>query len=277
MDLLARTDAPLSEQEWERIDEAVRSAARANLVGRRFISLYGPLGLGTPVAWVDRLEGVTAGTVSACCAEDAAAVTPGERRLLTLELLYKDFKLMWRDIAASRELQLPLDVTAASAAAAMLARAEDHLIFHGTEANPGIMTVDGRQTLSLAAGLEEPGSGLASVAEARSLLVERGALGPYALVLAPDLYAKLLRIPDRGGRLELELVQSVASAGVLQSPALEKGTGVLVSTGPDVLDLAVGGDIQVAFKGAEDMNLPFRILETLALRIRRPEGICVLS
>lgn len=277
MDLLARDDAPLGEQEWQRIDEAVTAAARANLVGRRFLALHGPLGLGTQVTWVDSLEGISPGTVGSFGDEGAAAVQPGERRLLTLDLIYKDFTLMWRDLAGARDRQQPLDVTAASAAAAMLARAEDQLIFYGTKANPGLMKVAGHSSVSLTGGIEKPGSGLAAVSEGRGVLVSQGALGPYALVLAPDLYTKLLRIPGSGGRLELELVQSVATAGVFQSPILEKGAGVLVSTDPEILDLAVGGDIQVAFKGAEEMNLPFRILETLALRIRRPEGICVLS
>ena len=275
MDLLAREDAPLTEQEWGRIDEAVSKAARANLVGRRFLSLHGPLGLGSQVTWVDALEGVSPGAVGAPGEDDPVA--PGRRRLLTLDLVSKDFTLMWRDVLNAQGQQLPLDVAAAFAAASMLARAEDNLIFYGTDANPGLINVEGHATVSLAAGLDKPGSGLAAISEARGALVSAGALGPYALVLAPDLYTKLLRIPGSGGRLELELAQSVADAGLFQSSVLNAGTGVLVSTGPEVVDLAVGGDIQVAFLGADDMNLPFRILETLALRIRRPEGICVLA
>jgi len=275
MDLLAREDAPLTEQEWARIDEAVVKAARANLVGRRFLSLLGPLGLGAQVTWVDALEGVTPGQVGAPGQDDPVA--PGARRLLTLDLISKDFTLMWRDVLGARGQQLPLDVSPAFAAAAMVARAEDNLIFYGTDANAGLMNVEGHATVSLDGGLDEPGSGLAAISEARGALVAAGALGPYALVLAPDLYTKLLRIPGSGGRLELELAQSVADAGIFQSSVLKKGSGVLVSSGPEILDLAIGGDVQVAFLGADDMNLPFRVLETLALRIRRPEGICVLS
>lgn len=277
MDFLAREDAPLTEQEWERIDGAVMKAARANLVGRRFLSLHGPLGLGAQVTWVDALEGVTPGTVGVPGSGDAAPVEPGTRRLLMLDLLSKDFTVMWRDVLSTRDQQLPLDVTVVFAAATMIARAEDSLIFYGSEANSGIMNVEGHSTVSLAGGLDKPGSGLAAASEARSLLVTAGALGPYALVLAPDLYSKLLRIPGSGGRLELELIASVADAGVFQSSVLKKGTGALVSTGPEILDLALGGDMQVAFLGPDDMNLPFRILESLALRVRRPEGICVLS
>ncbi|NPV08864.1 MAG: bacteriocin family protein [Anaerolineae bacterium] len=277
MELLLRQDAPLSDQEWEQIDSAVMQAARANLVGRRFISLYGPLGLGVQAVWVDKVKGVSPGTMGTYGEEETDEVVPTERRLLALEMLYKDFRLTWRDIATARDLHAPLDVSAGAAAGAMLARAEDRLVFYGTDDNPGIMRVPGHVTVAIEAGWEEPGSGLAAVAQARSLLVANAAMGPYALVLAPDLYTKLLRILGHGGRLELELIKSVAEAGVFQSPILDAGTGALVSSGPDVLDLAIGGDIQVAYKGPEELNHPFRVLETLALRIRRPEGICVLE
>lgn len=79
------------------------------------------------------------------------------------------------------------------------------------------------------------------------------------------------------GRLELELVQQVAEAGVFQTPVLGDGEGVLVSTGLDVLDLALAEDMQVAFLGPQNMNMVFRVLKSLALRIRRPEGICTLG
>ena len=125
MDLLAREDAPLTEQEWGRIDEAVSKAAHANLVGRRFLSLHGPLGLGSQVTWVDALEGVSPGAVGAPGEDDPVA--PGRRRLLTLDLVSKDFTLMWRDVLNAQGQQLPLDV----AAALLLPprwRAEDNLI-----------------------------------------------------------------------------------------------------------------------------------------------------
>ena len=55
MDLLMRDDAPLSEQEWQVVDDAVLKVARASLVGRRFIRLFGPLGAGVQAVWVDRM------------------------------------------------------------------------------------------------------------------------------------------------------------------------------------------------------------------------------
>jgi len=44
MDFLSREGSPISAELWEKIDEAVVSAAKKILTGRRFISIYGPFG-----------------------------------------------------------------------------------------------------------------------------------------------------------------------------------------------------------------------------------------
>lgn len=139
------------------------------------------------------------------------------------------------------------------------------------------MTVEGHLSVAKANDWAAGTDVLATIVEARQALVSAGAMGPYALAVSPDLYAKLLRPHGQMGRLELELVQKVAEAGVFQAPVLTGGEGVLVSAGLDVLDLAIAEDMQVAFLGPQSMNLTFRVFESLALRIRRPEGICTLD
>ncbi|MHB0876208.1 MAG: family 1 encapsulin nanocompartment shell protein [Anaerolineae bacterium] len=277
MDFLMRDDAPLTEQEWQALDDAVVRTARAGLVGRRFIRIYGPLGAGVQAVFVDRLSSVVPGVLDTYGEADAAQIAPSGRQVIPLPLLYKDFRLFWRDAAAARAQGSPIDVAPTAAAAAMLARAEDNLIFVGDGGQPGLMTVEGHLTEARVNGWAKAGDALATVARARQALVAHGAMGPYALALSPDLYALLWRVHGQMGRLELELVQQVADAGVFQTPALGEGQGVLVSSGLDVLDLAVADDMRVAFLGPSNMNLMFRVFESVALRIRRPEGICVLG
>jgi uncharacterized linocin/CFP29 family protein len=52
---------------------------------------------------------------------------------------------------------------------------------------------------------------------------------------------------------------------------------VLVEVGSKNLSLAVGQDLTVGYLGAEKMNQLFRVLETVALLIRRPSAICTLE
>jgi uncharacterized linocin/CFP29 family protein len=50
-----------------------------------------------------------------------------------------------------------------------------------------------------------------------------------------------------------------------------------VATGPENLDLVIGLDMTVAFLTTDKMNHHFRVLETLLLRIKRPECVCTIE
>ena len=56
-DYLMRDDAPFSEKEWAKLDELVVDVARKLLVGRRFIHLTGPLGVGVQTVPVPTVSG----------------------------------------------------------------------------------------------------------------------------------------------------------------------------------------------------------------------------
>ncbi len=77
--------------------------------------------------------------------------------------------------------------------------------------------------------------------------------------------------------LEIETIRQLASDGVFQSNRLRGDSGVVVSTGRENMDLAVAMDMVAAYLGASRMNHPFRVLETLILRIKHPDAICTLE
>jgi len=80
---LLREDAPLSKEDWGRIDNTVVEVAKRLLVGRRFIQLFGPLGQGVQFVTVDRLDGTT---------DDVVAVDLNQRQVVQLAAIQKDFK-----------------------------------------------------------------------------------------------------------------------------------------------------------------------------------------
>ena len=88
-DFFMRDDAPLSAEEWERLDKTVVHAARQFLVGRQFIELAGPFGADTEVIPVG---------------------TGATRKFLQMETIQADFSLAWRDIEASRQLGVPIEL-----------------------------------------------------------------------------------------------------------------------------------------------------------------------
>lgn len=275
---LGHEENPLRPDEWTRLTETVIEVARRSLVCRRFIDLYGPLGAGVQTVAYDEFRGISPGAVDIVGEEDTAPVFSDRRQFKTIPIIYKDFLLHWRDIEAARAHNMPLDVSAAAGAAAFCAQREDHLVLFGDEklGHEGLMNVEGRSQLELG-DWSKAGSAYTNVVEATERLIANGHYGPYAVVVSPRLYASMHRVFEKTGVLEIETVRKLAADGVYQSNLLKGETAVVVSTGRENLDLAVAMDLSVAYLGAERMNHPFRVLESLLLRIKHPDAICTLE
>ncbi|MFL5356910.1 family 1 encapsulin nanocompartment shell protein [Archangium sp.] len=277
-DFLGHAENPLREDEWARLNETVIQVARRSLVGRRILDIYGPLGAGVQTVPHDEYTGVTPGAVDIVGEQETASVFTDARKFKTIPIIYKDFLLHWRDIEAARLHNMPLDVSAAAGAAALCAQQEDELIFYGDPklGHEGLMNATGRLTVGLG-DWTTPGAGYLSIVEATRKLNESGHYGPYAVVLSPRLFSMLHRIFEKTGVLEIETIRQLAADGVFQSNRLRGDSGVVVSTGRENMDLAVAMDMVAAYLGASRMNHPFRVLESLILRIKHPDSICTLE
>jgi uncharacterized linocin/CFP29 family protein len=226
----------------------------------------------------DEYSGVTPGAVDIVGEQETATVFTDARKFKTIPIIYKDFLLHWRDIEAARSHNMPLDVSAAAGAAALCAQQEDELIFYGDPklGHEGLMNATGRLSVSLG-DWSESGGGYRAVVEATRKLNEQGHYGPYAVVLSPKLWSLLHRIYEKTGVLEIETIRELAVDGVFQSNRLRGDSGVVVSTGRENLDIAVAQDMVTAYLGASKMNHPFRVLESLILRIKHPDAICTME
>jgi uncharacterized linocin/CFP29 family protein len=270
-------DAPLSDQEFAQLDKTVIEAARRQLIGRRFIELYGPLGRGVQSIPNDIFTENVEAKMDFQGSFDTI-IESSKRVNLTIPLLYKDFVLYWRDIEQAKTLDIPIDFSPAANAARDVAILEDQMIFHGTKEFdiPGLMNVPGR-LIHLIENWYESGSAFQDVVDARNKLLEMNHNGPYALVLSPELYSLLHRVHRDTNVLEIEHVRELVTDGVFQSPVLKGRSGVLLNTGRNNLDLAVSEDFDSAYLGEEGMNHPFRVYETAVLRIKRPSAVCTLE
>jgi uncharacterized linocin/CFP29 family protein len=269
-DYLMRDDAPFSEKEWAKLDELVVDVARKLLVGRRFIHLTGPLGVGVQTVPVPTVSGGEAG--------EREVIQVTGHRFLSLPLIHQDFRLAWRDIEASRRMGWPLELGPAAAASAACARAEDELIFlgHAEHGYEGLLNATDRHTVPLG-DWDESGQGFADIVAATEALVADGFYEPFAVVLSPALYAKTQRIAKGIGRLESKLIKDVAEGGLFRSPVLAEDQGLVVALGAHNFDLVVAQDLITAYLGPENMDHTFRLMEILALRIKRPGAICTLG
>lgn len=270
-------DSPLSSQEFTQLDQTVIDAARRQLVGRRFIELYGPLGRGVQSIFNDIFSENLEAKMDFQGSFDTD-IESSKRVNYTIPLLYKDFVLYWRDLDQAKVLDIPIDFSAAANAARDVAILEDQMIFHGTREFdiPGLMNVPGRLT-HLIGEWYESGNAFQDIVDARNKLLEMNHNGPFALVLSPQLYSLIHRVHRDTNVLEIEHIRELVTDGVFQSPVLKGRSGVLLNTGKNNLDLAISEDFDTAYLGVEGMNHPFRVYETVVLRIKRPSAICTLE
>ena len=259
MDFLARDDAPLTPEQWATLDVVVTETAKRFLVGRRFIPLYGPLGAGMPAIPMTRL-----------LVESGQPIADLGGGLLDLAEISQDFIVTWKALETAQRLEIPDDWAVAAAAAYQVAIKEDALVFSG------LLNAPGHQGFP-AGDWSVPGGVFDGVARAIAALVPAGHPGPYALVVSPNTHAALHRFYGNGGVMEIAMLADLAKSGVFVTPELTDAQTLVIETGSLNMDLAVGLDVRTAYLGPADMNHPFRILETIALRIKRPTSIVVIG
>jgi len=271
MRYLMRDGAPLTDGQWEQIDKAVVEEASKILVGRRFLTLK-VVGAQTQNVQVDKMDVAASASADFWAKEDGDVVEVASRRFIDLMSVYSDFMISWRDV----ENEQGAGVQAARDAAVLCARREDDLIFHGDKklGIEGLLTAKGINELKISdwnAG-ENP---VKDLAKALEVLIDAGYSGERVLVVSTDLYAKLHRIQQGTGIMEVDRVRSLVGK-LHRSSRLGKNTAVLLYCEPQNVDLVVGQDLVTAYMGNEKMDHLFRVMETVTPRIKRPSAIAVL-
>ncbi len=263
--ILMRETSPLTPEQWNAIDGIVNRTASAILVGRRIAHLYGPLGFG---AYVVPLYAYSAAE---------GAVRAKLLRQLPFSTIEHDFTITVRDLEQFNS-GLPFDLTPAAAAAAACAYDEDRLLFFGDAERglEGLLTAKGTRKLAVG-DWDEVGAGAQAIGQAVAQLMADGFFGPFAAVVHPLRLAKLQRVYGGRGILESELIERQLGGGLYASPVMPQEQVLVLATQPHYLDIAVGQDLVTAYIETTNLEHRFRVLETLALRIKQPQAIAVLS
>jgi uncharacterized linocin/CFP29 family protein len=280
MNFLGKEESPLSADEWKQIEEAVVQAARNTLVCRKFVPIFGPIGPGHQMVPYDVIYGMEPGVCEIRPGQEYETCEPvrtGVRKHIPIPTIYKDFVISWRDLEYWRQFNMPVDTSNAVAAAVATAVAEDTLILLGNKnlGLEGLMTAEGINKMSMS-DWSVVGNAFNDVMAGISKLVEQGFYGNYYLVVNPKQYFQLNRMHDNSGLLEIEQIKKIVE-DVLQTPIVPENRALLVSAGPQNFDLVVAQDISVAYVESSNMNHIFRVLEMVALRIKRPGSILVIG
>lgn len=278
MDFLKRTEAPLTESQWQEIDKVVVETARRSVVGRRFIEISGPFDPSIQFTTLDIVDSGQQGACGLFGETNCGVVKVKERKYAPLPIIYKDFKYHWRDIETSQKMNIPLDLSIPAVAAQQVAIAEDKLIFHGdTEAGfYGLLNTPGRNIVNLT-DWSISGEAFQNVLSAIVKLNEDGFYSNFALVMNPKDYAMLHRLYGNSGTLEIDQIKKLFEVGVFTTPVIPQQSAVVVATGIENMDIFLAQDMVTAYYNYENMDHYFRVFEILALRIKRPESICTIE
>ena len=271
MSYLSRDAASLPEGLWDKIDSEVVRSAKKVLTGRRFLHVFGPLGIGVESIHIDECGEVDE------VAEDGIITTQG-RKFAEIPIIFDDFTLLARDIESSEKTGYPLDLSKAASAAEACALREDRLIYFG---NPrlgykGLLTAPGAGKIEK----KDWGTGenaFSDVAAGVELLISKNIYGAMALAVSPDLYMKMQRIQPGTGLLEIDRVKKLLNGHVYNAPVLGRDKAVLVCAEPRNMDLVIGQDMAAAYLEQKDLNHSFRVLESVLLRVKRDEAVVIFG
>lgn len=271
MNYLSREGSPISKELWEQIDSAVVKAAGNVLAGRRFLHIFGPLGVGAGSINIDDADTVDE------VAKDGFITMKG-RNYVEIPTIYEDFTLLGKELESSEKSGYPVDLSKAIDSAQACALKEDKFIFFGNadRGYEGLLTAPGINKIKRkdwAAGE----NAFSDVASAIELLTASAVYGTYALSVSPDLYMQMQRLQEGTGLLEIDRVSKLVDGRIYKTPVLGKGKAVLVCSEPRNMDLVIGQDISTGYLEQKDFNHSFRIMETVLLRIKRKQAIVVFE
>ncbi|MDF2541345.1 MAG: bacteriocin [Herbinix sp.] len=271
MSYLSRESAPLSDELWKQIDSTVVNTARNTLVCRKFLSIYGPLGIGTESIQIDDVEALDE------MYEDGFMLTKG-RKYVEIPTIYDDFILYSKDLENSRKFGYPLDLSKASISAEACARREDRFLFYGNPAYgyDGLLTAPGINKLKKS-DWSAGENAFTDIVSALELFTVKGIYGTYALVLSPDLYMQLQRLQPGTGLLEFDRISKLMNGNIFTTSVLGTDKAAVLCTNSMNMDVVIGQDLAAAYLEQKDLNHSFRILESILLRIKRKQAITVFE
>jgi len=157
-----------------RMNHMVRHLAKQKLVGRKMITVYGPVGGGLQSIGVDVFSEDDGAKIDLLGTGKPHEIERESRYFIQLPILYKDFVLSWRDIELEKHNNIMMDLSLVEQAASEVFLAEDNMIFNGApEYNqPGLLNVNGRNEFKIN-GWEKAGDALKSVSEALAVIYKR--------------------------------------------------------------------------------------------------------
>lgn len=157
------------------------------------------------------------------------------------------------------------DPAVAVRAGEMLVRAEEKQIVNGFAAGKKMMLGSWESSEEC---IEELLKAMREVAKVSA--------GPYAVILSPERFSKLLKVHEKGGKMVVEILKEVFTGGIIVTPAIEEKVIVFANT-PSSVDVVIGQELEVRELGPEGDKIAFIAMEAIDLRLKNPNSVVVLE
>ena len=266
MNHLLREIAPLSDGNWQLLDDEARERLHGPLGARRLVDFAGPHGWEHSATNLGRVESIEA-------PEDGVGAL--RRRVLPLVEVRVDFTVARAEMRDDDRGAVDVDLESLDNAAHQIAVCENSAVFNGW-AKAGI------QGLIEASPFEpEPLGAQAdayprSVARAIEGLREAGVEGPYGLALGPDEYIKVIETAEHGGYPLFDHLGKILDGGpIVWAPGL-RGAVALSLRGGDFL-FESGQDLSIGYDHHDATEVHLYLEESFSFVVATPEAAAPLS
>jgi len=266
MNHLFREKAPITAAGWEEIEKEARRTLRALLAARRVVDFKGPMGWGASDVELGRADPIASPS-------NAKAVQARLRRIQPLVELRIPFDMPRTELDAIDRGARDPDLDNVTAAARLIAIAEDRSVFHGYAAAHITGICEKRTGVAVPLGASHADYPLA-VATALTRLRDEGVEGPFAVVLNEQLYKDLSSRTDSGYPI-ISHVQRLVDGDLVWSPGIDGGL-VIYQRGGD-FELSVGQDFSIGYLEHDTERVRLYIEESFTFLILTEQAAIPLT
>ncbi|MFD7157687.1 family 1 encapsulin nanocompartment shell protein [Kribbella sp. NPDC059898] len=261
---LHRELAPVSDAAWGEIEEEARRTFTRDIAGRRVVDLVGPAGPGLSSVGTGHTEAVEApGT-------GVQALRRLSQPIIELRVPFTVTRQAVDDVERGAK---DSDWQPVKDAAKQIAYAEDHLVFHGSDAAGivGLAPSTSNDVLTLPGEAKDLPD---TVSQALRALRLAGVAGPYSLLLSADAYTAVAETTDHGYPIREHLSRLIGDGEIIWAPALEGA--LLVSTRGGDYELHLGQDLSIGYLSHDADSVQLYLQESLTFLALTAESSVVL-
>ncbi len=262
---LLRPHAPISDGNWQLLDDEARERLTPALAARKLVDFSGPHGWDYSATNLGRVEAIA----TAPC----DGVTALRRRALPLVEVRAEFTISRSELRDDDRGAADADLEPLDRAARQIAIAENKAVFHGwSEASiQGIAELAPHQ-LTLG---DAPDKYPRPVAAAVEELLNSGISGPYALALGSDQYRRVVQTAENGGYPLLEHLRKIIEGPLVWAPGVDGA--VVISQRGDDFRFESGQDLSIGYLDHDADGVRLYLEQSFSFHVATPEAAVALS